>query len=101
MQTTAIMSSISMTYLLSLAFRVLSFTLFASGKNCETLEGRWYNQLGSEICLEHRSDGSLVGEYRTAVERLNGSAGVTHSIVLGKYYKLIAFLLQKIPYISV
>ncbi|KAJ7340363.1 hypothetical protein OS493_003107 [Desmophyllum pertusum] len=56
---------------------------FATGKDCETLDGKWYNQLGSEIILKHENDGRLLGEYRTAVERHPGAAGKTHSTVLG------------------
>lgn len=63
----------------------LSFILIVDGKNCETLDGKWYNQLGSELYLKHGSDGMLLGEYRTAQERFNGSAGSSHSIVVGKY----------------
>lgn len=78
------MAVISTVHLLSLGFLVLTCVLIAAGKNCETLDGKWYNQLGSEIYLKHASDSTLVGEYRTAEERFNGSAGETHSIILGK-----------------
>lgn len=61
----------------------LALILIADGKNCETLDGKWYNQLGSEVYLKHGNDGKLLGEYRTAQERFNGSAGTTHSILLG------------------
>ncbi|KAJ7337820.1 hypothetical protein OS493_007978 [Desmophyllum pertusum] len=60
-----------------------AFVGLAAGKNCETLDGKWYNQLGSEVFLKHEKDGTLYGEYRTAVERHNGSSGIGHSIVLG------------------
>ena len=63
----------------------LSFILIVDGKNCETLDGKWYNQLGSELYLKQGSDGVLLGEYRTAQERFKGSAGSSHSIVVGKY----------------
>ena len=63
----------------------LALILIADGKKCETLDGKWYNQLGSEVYLKHGNDGKLLGEYRTAQERFNGSAGTTHSILLGKY----------------
>ena len=52
--------------------------------HCNTLDGVWYNQLGSEIILHHTEKGKLSGEYRSAVERLNGSAGVSHSIISGQ-----------------
>lgn len=61
----------------------LSFILIVDGKNCEALDGKWYNQLGSELYLKHGRDGMLLGEYRTAQERFNGSAGSSHSIVVG------------------
>lgn len=63
----------------------LSFILIVDGNNCKTLDGKWYNQLGSELFLKHGNDGMLLGEYRTARERFNGSAGSSHSIVVGKY----------------
>ena len=59
-------------------------TSFAKEENCKNLDGYWYNQLGSEILLRHEKDGRLTGEYRTAVERKTGSAGVNHSQILGK-----------------
>ena len=71
--------------LLFLGLLGLPFILIVDGKNCETLDGKWYNQLGSELYLKHESDGMLLGEYRTAQERFNGSAGSSHSIVVGKY----------------
>ena len=76
----------------SFAFSAFAFVWLAAGKNCKTLDGKWYNQLGSEIFLKHENDGKLLGEYRTAAERQNGSAGKTHSIVLGKYENLIVYL---------
>ena len=54
------------------------------GKNkpCN-LNGNWYNHLGSEMILTQRDDSVIDGEYRTAVERERGAAGLTHSKVLG------------------
>lgn len=75
-------------HLFSCAFLVVAFAWLSAGKNCQNLEGKWYNQLGSEIFLKHENDGRLLGEYRTAVERKNGSAGGTHSILLGEYENL-------------
>ena len=72
-----------------LAFLLHVFPWLAECKNCETLDGKWYNQLGSEIFLQHGKDGKLLGEYRTAVERFNGSAGKGHSIILGDGYSCI------------
>lgn len=60
------------------------FPLVVSSDSCKTLDGTWYNQLGSEVILKHHSDGKLVGEYRTAAERHAGAAGQQHSTVLGK-----------------
>lgn len=74
---------------LSFAFSVLAFACLSTGKNCKTLDGKWYNQLGSEIFLKHENDSRLLGEYRTAAEREKGSAGETHSILLGKYENLL------------
>lgn len=71
--------------LLFLGLLGLPFILIVDGKNCESLDGKWYNQLGSELYLKHESAGMLLGEYRTAQERFNGSAGSSHSIVVGKY----------------
>ncbi|KAJ7348199.1 hypothetical protein OS493_039602, partial [Desmophyllum pertusum] len=59
------------------------FVGLAAGKNCETLDGKWYNQLGSEVFLKQEKDGTLYGVYITAVETHNGSSGQGHSIVLG------------------
>jgi len=79
-------------HLFSCAFLVVAFAWLSAGKNCHTLDGKWYNQLGSEIFLKHENDGRLLGEYRTAVERQNGSAGETHSILLGEYENLIVYI---------
>lgn len=79
-------------HLFSCAFSVVAFAWLSAGKNCETLDGKWYNQLGSEIFLKHENDGRILGEYRTAVERKNGSAGETHSILLGKYENLTVYI---------
>ena len=74
------------------SFAISAFVGLAAGKNCETLDGKWYNQLGSEVFLKHEKDGMLYGEYRTAVERHNGSSGIGHSIVLGKYENIVYLL---------
>lgn len=52
-------------------------------ENCGSLQGTWYNQLGSQLILVHLSDGTLEGEYRTSVEVEIGDAGTSHSIVVG------------------
>lgn len=75
-------------HLFTCTFLVAAFAWLSAGKDCQTLDGKWYNQLGSEIFLRHENDGRLLGEYRTAVERKNGSAGETHSILLGEYENL-------------
>lgn len=72
---------------LPLIFLVLMFSESLTEK-CKTLDGNWYNQLGSEISLTHSNDGRLYGIYKTAVERTKGTAGNTHSIILGKHYNL-------------
>lgn len=84
-------------HLFSFAFSILAFACLSAGKNCETLDGKWYNQLGSEIFLKHENDGRLLGEYRTAAEREKGSAGETHSILLGKYDDLTVYI-RNMPY---
>lgn len=65
---------------------LVAFLVFSAAlaDKCNNIDGIWYNQLGSEISLKHSSDGKLYGIYRTAVEREKGSAGNTHSIILGK-----------------
>lgn len=47
------------------------------------LSGVWYNDVGSEVILNQTTDGTISGEYRTAVERETGSAGTSHSLVYG------------------
>ena len=37
------------------------------GRTCEDISGRWYNQLGSEVKIDHLTDGRLFGKYYTAV----------------------------------
>lgn len=65
--------------LFSFAFLTLALAWYAAGKDCKTLDGKWYNQLGDEISLKHGDNGTLLGEYRTKY------AGETHSAVLGEY----------------
>ncbi|XP_070537288.1 uncharacterized protein [Ptychodera flava] len=48
-----------------------------------SLDGVWYNEVGSELILHHTTDGHLVGEYRTAVEIKPGYAGKSFSVVRG------------------
>eukprot|EP00106_Octopus_bimaculoides_P023640 XP_014791082.1 PREDICTED: uncharacterized protein LOC106884292 [Octopus bimaculoides] len=52
-------------------------------ENCATLQGVWYNQLGSQLILSGHKHGTLEGEYRTSVEVELGDAGHSHSIVVG------------------
>lgn len=40
------------------------FILIVDGKNCEILDGKWYNELGLEVYLKYGNDGKLLGEYR-------------------------------------
>lgn len=51
-------------------------------KSC-SLNGVWYNHLGSEMILTQKDDNTIEGEYRTAVERETGAAGTSHSKVFG------------------
>jgi len=54
------------------------------GKPACSLDGYWYNALGSEMMLTtHRANNSVTGEYRTAVERCKGAAGSSHAHVYG------------------
>ena len=79
-------------HLISFALPVFTlFAWFAAAKNCENLNGTWYNQRGGELYLEQGSDGRLLGEYKTAEERLNSSGQVAHSIVLGEYKIFLNF----------
>lgn len=63
--------------LFSFPFLTLALAWHAAGKDCETLDGKWYNQLGDEISLKHGDNGTLLGEFRTKY------AGEPHSAVLG------------------
>lgn len=47
------------------------------------LNGNWYNLLGSEMIVKQGDDNIITGEFRTAVERETGTAGTSHSNVLG------------------
>ncbi|XP_031571391.1 uncharacterized protein LOC116305592 [Actinia tenebrosa] len=64
---------------------VLLLTCLARGwcEKCNDLDGFWYNQIGSEIFLRHSSDGKLIGEYRSAVERFEHPDGKKHSTISG------------------
>lgn len=86
-----IMASLPLIYLQFACYLVLTLCSIAAGKNCETLDGKWYNQLGSEVYIEHDENGKLWGEYRTARERFNGSAGPSHSVLFGKYLYISSF----------
>ncbi len=47
---------------------------------CEDISGRWVNQLGSEVVIDHLQSGVLHGKYYTAVTTTSGKlAG--HDIV--------------------
>lgn len=53
-------------------FSVLAFASITAAKNCQTLNGTWYNQRGDKLYLEHRRENRLVGEYwpRSKTEQL-------------------------------
>ncbi|KAK2162245.1 hypothetical protein LSH36_101g02035 [Paralvinella palmiformis] len=53
------------------------------GRDCLTLDGAWYNELGSDMILNHTLNGELFGEYRTTVERETGSSGYGHADIIG------------------
>ena len=69
--------------LFSFAFLTLALAWLSAGKDCKTLDGKWYNQLGDEISLKHGDNGTLLGEYRTKY------AGEPHSAVLGEYIESV------------
>jgi len=48
-----------------------------------TVEGKWYNHLGSVMVINSSADGVLHGYYATAVEREQGSAGANPSRLIG------------------
>ncbi|GAB1601759.1 uncharacterized protein LOC115218420 isoform X1 [Argonauta hians] len=52
-------------------------------ENCASVQGVWYNQLGSQLIFSSHKHGTLEGEYRTSVEVETGDAGHSHSIVIG------------------
>ena len=52
------------------------------GVRC-TLNGNWYNLPGYEMIVEQGENNRITGEFRTAVEREKGTAGTSHSNVLG------------------
>ena len=84
------------TYLLSASFIAIAFGWMVAAKDCETLDGKWYNQLGSEVFLQHGRNGRVWGEYRTAAERFNGSAGANHSALLGRYIRSITIFINSV-----
>lgn len=67
-------------------FSVLAFASTTAAKNCQTLNGTWYNQRGGKLYLEHKRDNRIVGEYWTNDPRLNTSK-VAKSILLGGYVR--------------
>jgi hypothetical protein len=52
-------------------------------KQACSLDGHWYNELGSEMILTTNPNNTVTGQYRTAVERCKGSAGTSPSHVHG------------------
>jgi len=48
-----------------------------------TLDGYWYNELGSEMLISSFANNYITGEYRTAVERCKGAAGTSFSKLYG------------------
>ncbi len=66
--------------------------IYHKAENCEDLSGTWYNELGSEMIVNHTETGELSGEYRTAVERQPGLAGTSYSLVVGKCMNKCYFL---------
>lgn len=78
-------------YLFICIFLVVVFVWFLVGKDCQILNGKWYNQLGFEIFLRYENDGRLFGEYRMVVERKNGLVGEIYLILLGEYENLFVY----------
>ncbi|XP_014768244.1 uncharacterized protein LOC106867775 [Octopus bimaculoides] len=50
------------------------FRAYNEASSCN-LNGTWYNELGSSMTITQKDDGSLEGQYNTAVERSNGTSG--------------------------
>ena len=67
-------------------FSALAFASTTAAKNCQTLNGTWYNQRGDKLYLEDKRDNRIVGEYWTNDPRLNTSK-VAKSILLGGYVR--------------
>lgn len=43
------------------------------GEGCQSLDGKWYSDLGSQIRLNHSEEGLILGHYTTPLEREFGS----------------------------
>ena len=67
-------------------FSVLAFASITAAKNCQTLNGAWYNQRVDKLYVEHKRDNRIVGEYWINDPRLNSSK-VAKSILLGGYVR--------------
>ena len=52
---------------------------------CEDISGRWVNDLGSEVVIDHLQSGVLNGKYYTAVSSTSGKLS-GHDIV-GRFAK--------------
>ena len=51
------------------------------------LDGEWINELGSKMTIHQNDDGTLVGEYRTAVSRAGKSLAA--KIFVGSYQRTL------------
>lgn len=58
--------------LVDLLLMFITFHTICNGENCESIEGTWYNELGSQMEIFHNQNGTLTGQYWTAVERNDG-----------------------------
>lgn len=43
------------------------------GERCQSLDGKWYSHLGSQLSLNHSEEWLIFGHYKTALEREFGS----------------------------
>jgi hypothetical protein len=65
-------SEIMMSNLLFLNFLLYFIPSLTQAASCEDISGRWVNQLGSEVDIDHLQSGVLRGKYYTSVSSTGG-----------------------------
>ncbi|XP_035216357.1 avidin-related protein 4/5-like isoform X2 [Stegodyphus dumicola] len=50
------------------------------GSKCGDISGKWVNELGSLMTIEHRPLNRITGEYNTAVETFKGAAALVSNL---------------------